>query len=71
MDFNYQNMKVRDILGYENKQLCIPRYQRNYSWEKEEVEEFTNDILLQISVSKEGELCTGEYFFGTILLAGS
>ena len=71
MDFNYQNMKVRDILGYNNKQLCIPRYQRDYSWEKEEIEEFINDILLQISVSKEGELCTGEYFFGTILLAGS
>ena len=70
MNFEYNNMQIRTLLGYNNKQLYIPRYQRDYSWEKAEVTEFMNDILSEITVNDEMELVGSEYFFGTILLAG-
>lgn len=70
MNFEYSNMQIRTLLGYNNKQLYIPRYQRDYSWEKPEVTEFMNDILSEITVNGEKELVGSEYFFGTILLAG-
>ncbi|WP_346876829.1 DUF262 domain-containing protein [Clostridium sp. UBA5712] len=71
MNFEYNNMQIRTVLGYNNKQLYIPRYQRDYSWGKEEIAEFVNDILSEISTNNEKELVSSEYFFGTILLAGS
>lgn len=70
MDFEYSNVQIRTLLGYNNKQLYIPRYQRDYSWEKPEIIEFMNDILSEITVNDEKELMDSEYFFGTILLAG-
>lgn len=70
MNFEYSNMQIRTLLGYNNKQLYIPRYQRDYSWEKPEVTEFMNDILSEITVNGEKGLVGSEYFFGTILLAG-
>ncbi|WP_368247792.1 DUF262 domain-containing protein [Clostridium perfringens] len=70
MNFEYNNMQIRSLLGYNNKQLYIPRYQRDYSWGKAEVTEFMNDILSEITVNDEKELVGSEYFFGTILLAG-
>ncbi|MBU3090189.1 DUF262 domain-containing HNH endonuclease family protein [Clostridium gasigenes] len=71
MNFEYNNMQIRTLLGYNNKRLYIPRYQRDYSWGKEEITEFLNDILSEISINNEKELISSEYFFGTILLAGS
>lgn len=69
MNFNYNNKQVRDLLGHKYKQLCIPRYQRDYSWERNETEEFLNDILSGLSLNG-AELERNEYFLGTILLAG-
>ena len=34
---------IKTILETERKYI-IPRYQREYSWEKEQLEEFWNDI---------------------------
>lgn len=71
MNFEYNNMQVRTLLGYNNKQLYIPRYQRDYTWEETEITEFMNDILSQITVNDEEKLVSSEYFFGTILLVGN
>ena len=71
MNFEYNNMQVRNLLGFNNKQLYIPRYQRDYSWEKKEVSEFVDDILSRIVLSNNNDIECEEYFFGTILLAGS
>lgn len=70
MDFTYQTMQVRTLFGGINKQLVIPRYQREYTWEKEEVSEFFDDILSGIHLDGIN-LGYSEYFFGTILLAGN
>lgn len=71
MNFEYNTMQIGSLLKYENKQLYIPRYQRDYSWQKDEITEFMNDLLSEIIMDSDGNLITSEYFFGTILLSGS
>lgn len=68
MDFNFYNSKVSALFPYDEKQLYIPRYQRDYSWGSKEVSEFLNDILSRISLVN-GNLITSSYFFGTLILA--
>ena len=69
MDFKFDNKQVRSLFSYSNKQLCIPRYQRDYSWKKKEIDEFFKDILSGIEVNNT-KVTNTEYFLGTILLAG-
>lgn len=67
MDFNFENIKIKKLLQ-RDVPLNIPRYQREYSWEEKEIQEFLNDILSEIVVDENKLLDHKEYFFGTILL---
>jgi len=69
LNFTYKDMPIRNLLGHNNTKLNIPRFQRDYSWEKKEIEEFIEDLLLSLEL-KDSTINTGEYFLGTILLAG-
>lgn len=69
MNFTYDNVKISKLFPYNNKQLSIPRYQRDYSWEKKEVSEFFDDILSGLTI-KDDKIENTTYFFGTTLLAG-
>lgn len=69
MNFTYDSVKISKLFPYNNKQLSIPRYQRDYSWEKKEVSEFFEDILSGIR-SNDNKIENSTYFFGTTLLAG-
>ncbi|MFP7487808.1 DUF262 domain-containing HNH endonuclease family protein [Priestia filamentosa] len=69
MNFTYRDMPIRNLLGHNNTKLNIPRFQRDYSWEKKEIGEFIEDLLLSFGL-EDSTINTGEYFFGTILLAG-
>src|SRR5690606_33208268 len=59
MDFYRKT--VFGLFDSSQKSFLIPVYQRAYSWEKEQWNEFLNDLLEQI----EGN---NNYFFGNILL---
>lgn len=52
------------------KQFVIPRFQREYSWDKKNYQEFLDDMLGGIIV-KEGELINSPYFLGTMLFVGN
>lgn len=69
MNFTYDSVKISKLFPYNNKQLSIPRYQRDYSWEKKEVSEFFDDILSGLRVN-DNKIENSTYFFGTTLLAG-
>lgn len=69
MNFTYDSVKISKLFPYNNKQLSIPRYQRDYSWENKEVSEFFDDILSGLIV-KDNKIENSTYFFGTTLLAG-
>lgn len=59
---------IKDILTL-NRKYIIPRFQREYSWGKIELNSFWNDILNQIKLDK-AELITNDYFIGALVLVG-
>lgn len=69
MSFSYQNWSVSSLLTNNKCKLKIPRYQRDYSWEKKEVSEFVDDILKGLRLV-DGKVKNSDYFFGTALLSG-
>lgn len=58
----------KDILTLQRKYI-IPRYQREYSWELEQLEEFWNDIKGQI-LFEDSVYITQDYFIGSLVLVG-
>jgi len=51
-------------------QFNIPRFQREYSWEKSHYKEFINDIVNGLVIDDRSITCT-PYFLGTMLYIGS
>ena len=70
MDLKAYTKTIRDILTLNNKYI-IPRFQREYSWEKPELEDFLNDTILQITMSDDKQLLVSDYFIGSIVLVGN
>lgn len=73
MELNAETRSVNEIFS-PNKKYVVPRFQREYSWQTEEVEEFWDDIAQQIklvsSKSKKKKIKNEEYFIGCIVLVG-
>ena len=61
---------IRQLLN-SKKQFLIPRFQREYSWEKKNYEEFLNDIIKGLKINDIGQLSSEKYFLGTMLFIGS
>lgn len=59
---------IRDLLSCK-KQFIIPRFQREYSWEKQNYSEFFNDIIYGIKYDKSKPK-SQKYFLGTMLFIG-
>ena len=59
---------IKDILTL-NRKYIIPRFQREYSWEKPEHDVFWDDIVTQIKIA-DHELKTSDYFIGALVLVG-
>jgi uncharacterized protein with ParB-like and HNH nuclease domain len=68
MELNAVTRSVGDIFSV-NKKYLVPRFQREYSWTKEEVDEFWDDIVQQIKLVKNKPK-NEEYFIGCIVLVG-
>ena len=69
MQFSAYPRNIRDILSLP-RQHVIPRYQREYSWEKDEqVSEFWEDLLKQINFN-ESPITVKDYFIGSLVLIG-
>ena len=51
------------------RSFVVPRFQRDYSWERRNNEEFIDDILRGIEY-KNGKLVSTTYFLGTMLFIG-
>lgn len=68
MEFKATPRTIRDALGLKRKYV-IPRFQREYSWESEELDELWTDLLDNLEI-KNGEILTKEYFIGSLVLVG-
>ncbi|MBZ7683019.1 DUF262 domain-containing protein [Klebsiella oxytoca] len=70
MNFDAVQVTVNDLLSVKRKYL-IPRNQREFSWEKLQIEEFWDDVTRNINYNNEhGRFEFNEYFLGTIVLSG-
>ena len=67
------NIKPKDetikSLLISGSQFSIPRFQREYSWDKKNYQEFFNDMINCLTI-KDGKLETNSYFLGTMLFIG-
>ncbi len=68
MNLSAYTRTIKDILTLSRKYI-IPRYQREYSWEKIELEEFWNDIVGQLQFV-ESKITATDYFIGSLVLVG-
>lgn len=64
MSFNTENRKISTIFQRSSRYI-VPRYQRNYVWNKTNWSELINDIKFTIKVNDE---LTWSHFLGTIVL---
>lgn len=69
MNFDADKKTISTLLS-SKKIYEIPRFQREFSWEKAQLEEFFNDIISRIDYKNE-KLVTSEYFWGSTLFVGS
>ena len=68
MDLTAVPKSIDDTLRLQRKYV-IPRFQREYSWELDELSEMFEDLIDNI-VLKNGELKTTDYFIGSLVLVG-
>lgn len=68
MDLKATPKSIEDVLRLHRKYI-IPRFQREFSWESEELSEIYEDLLDNIIYSN-GNLCANEYFIGSLVLVG-
>lgn len=63
MDIKPYDKTIRDLLG-SKRQFVIPRFQREYSWDKKNYQEFLEDMVGNL-VIKEGNQRWKAHGFGT------
>lgn len=68
MDLTAVPKSIDDTLRL-NRKYVIPRFQREFSWETEELSEIYNDLLENLSYNGK-ELLTSDYFIGSLVLVG-
>ena len=69
MDFKSTTRSIRDMLSLKRKYV-IPRFQREYSWTNDELNELWDDLLSSLTVNKDNKIVPQEYFLGSIVLVG-
>lgn len=70
MDLHTETYTFQKLLVLKKKYI-VPRYQREFSWGKAEIDEMYQDIIKRLKYSEEKQsLINTEYFFGNILLQG-
>lgn len=69
MNFDATPLDINEILSVKKKYV-IPRNQREFSWERLQLDEFWNDIVRNIKTDRN-EPEFNEYFIGTIVLSNS
>lgn len=69
MDIKPYDKTIRDLLG-SKRQFIIPRFQREYSWDKKNYQEFLEDMIGNLII-KEGKISASQYFLGTMLFIGN
>lgn len=68
MNFKPDEKNIRSLLK-SGCQFVIPRFQREYSWDKKNYQEFFEDMMNNL-VASNGVINDDQYFLGTMLFVG-
>ncbi|BAU66975.1 hypothetical protein STA3757_43810 [Stanieria sp. NIES-3757] len=69
MELHAYTRTISDLFSVKKKYV-VPRFQREYSWNKEEISELWDDIISNISINDDGSSKHEEYFIGSLVLVG-
>ena len=69
MNIKPSTMTIAQLLS-SRCQFTIPRFQREYSWDKKNYKEFLEDMIECLQI-KDGEIKHSQYFLGTMLFIGT
>lgn len=71
MELHAYTRTISDLLSVKRKYV-VPRFQRAYSWSKEQVKELWDDIITNIQIKniEEDIINHEEYFIGALVLVG-
>lgn len=68
MNIKPYDKSIKELLLSGN-QYIVPRFQREYSWDKKNYSEFLDDILKCLEII-DGKIIVSQYFIGTMLFVG-
>jgi uncharacterized protein with ParB-like and HNH nuclease domain len=69
MELHAYTRTISDLLSVKRKYV-VPRFQRAYSWSKEQIKELWDDIIVNIQINSEEDINHEEYFIGALVLVG-
>lgn len=69
MELHAYTRTISDLFSVKRKYV-VPRFQRAYSWSKDQVKELWDDIIANIQVNNENDVSHEEYFIGALVLVG-
>lgn len=69
MELHAYTRTISDLFSVKKKYV-VPRFQREYSWNKEKVSELWDDIVSNIRINPDGSFEHEEYFIGSLVLVG-
>lgn len=68
MNIKPQDKTIKELL-LSGRQFIIPRFQREYSWDKKNYKEFLDDMINCLIINDE-KITFDQYFLGTMLFVG-
>ncbi|WP_298146739.1 DUF262 domain-containing HNH endonuclease family protein [Flavobacterium sp.] len=68
MDLNAYTRTISTLFS-TNVKYVVPRFQREYSWTKDEVSELWHDVINNLNI-KDDKIVNLEYFIGSLVLIG-
>jgi len=68
MNIKPKDRSIKSLL-ISGSQFSIPRFQREYSWDKKNYQEFFDDMVNCLTIN-DGKLESNSYFLGTMLFIG-
>ena len=69
MDIKPYDKTIKELF-LSGRQFVIPRFQREYSWDKKNYQEFFEDMMNNLVVY-QGKISIDQYFLGTMLFVGN
>ncbi|MBZ3800021.1 DUF262 domain-containing HNH endonuclease family protein [Leclercia adecarboxylata] len=69
MELHAYTRTISELLSV-NRKYVVPRFQREYSWVKEQINELWYDVISNIKVDQDFNYTNNEYFIGSLVLVG-